>query len=77
LKLLTKFKGIVIPQLNQGSSILMWQDMWNNGVRSLQMLGLDDLHNIFHLPLFEEAYQQFMFLQQEMESLPANQENDR
>jgi hypothetical protein len=37
LKLWTKFKGIAIPQLNQGSSILMWQDVWNNGVRSLQM----------------------------------------
>jgi hypothetical protein len=37
LKLLTKFKGTAISQMNQGSSVLMWQDMWNNGVRSLHM----------------------------------------
>jgi hypothetical protein len=40
LKQLDKFKGIVMVHLNNGSSVLLWQDLWNGSFRSLQFLEL-------------------------------------
>jgi hypothetical protein len=33
---LDKFKGIAMVHLNNGSSILLWHDLWNGSVRNLQ-----------------------------------------
>jgi hypothetical protein len=74
LKLLNKFKGIVMVNLKNGSIVLMWHDMWNNRVRDLQLAKLfsytyrnniavqhatklENLHDIFQLPM-SEAFKQ-------------------
>jgi hypothetical protein len=36
LRQLDKFKGIAMVHLNNGSSVLLWQDLWNGSVRFLQ-----------------------------------------
>jgi hypothetical protein len=36
LKQLDKSKGIAIVHLNNGSSVLLWHDLWNGSVRSMQ-----------------------------------------
>jgi hypothetical protein len=40
LKLLDKFKGITMVQVQDGSSVLMWQDLWNCKVRMMESLEL-------------------------------------
>ena len=36
LKLLTKFKGIAYVSVQDGSSVLFWEDQWNNLVSRLE-----------------------------------------
>jgi hypothetical protein len=36
LKLLDKYKGVAMVQVQDGSSVLMWKDMWNNKERMLE-----------------------------------------
>jgi hypothetical protein len=48
LKLLNKLNGIAMLNLTNGSTILLWHDMWNNIVRNMQSaIELDNLQHIF------------------------------
>jgi hypothetical protein len=79
--------------IQDGSTVLLWHDMWENGVRRVQSAELysftlmqhislqqassmEDLHNLFHLPMSEAAFQQFLTLQTEIDALDINEEND-
>jgi hypothetical protein len=37
---------------------------------------MENLHNIFQLPMSDEAFQQYLHLRAELYNLPANQEKD-
>jgi hypothetical protein len=94
LKLLDKFKGITMVQVQDGSSVLMWQDLWNCKVRMMESLelysftiksnislseanGMVDFHEIFQLPLSQEAFQQYRDLITELENLEITPEPDK
>jgi hypothetical protein len=79
--------------IHNGSTVLLWHDMWGNGVRRVQSaelysftlrqhislqqaFSMEDFHNIFHLPMSETAFQQFLTLQVEIGGLNINEEND-
>jgi hypothetical protein len=79
--------------IQNGSTTLLWEDLWNNKVRSLDMPELfsittenritvrqavlrTDLADIFHLPLTEQAYHQFLQLNNELEDVVLTEETD-
>jgi hypothetical protein len=84
LKLITKFKGISLVQLKNGSSASLWEDMWNNKFSYTSRINitveraklLDNLHDIFQIPLSAKAYQQYTLLNYELQELTLTQEND-
>jgi hypothetical protein len=45
LKLLNKFKGISIVQIQNGATISLWQDLWNGQVRHLALPELFSFSN--------------------------------
>jgi hypothetical protein len=47
LKLLNNFKGLSVATLQQGSSVLMWHDMWDNKVKRIHM---PELFSYTHKP---------------------------
>jgi hypothetical protein len=90
---MNKFKGIAMVQLQEGSTVLLWHDMWNNSVRVLHSAELfsyttqsnmsvhkakelENLHEIFQLPLSDVAFQQYLALNEELENLPQTQNKD-
>jgi hypothetical protein len=65
--------------LHNGSSVLLWHDLWNGSVKNLQfpelfsyttrstitvkqIMDLDNISDIFQLPLSEIAFQQYLQL---------------
>jgi hypothetical protein len=93
LKNLTSFKGIAMVRIENGSSILLWHDLWANRVRShesaklfsffvrqnislIEVDMMDNLHELFQLPLSDTAYQQFLLLNSEMDNLMLSEDND-
>lgn len=74
-KLLPAFKGMAMATVENGSSCFFWLDSWNGFSRTSmpelfsfvknrhitvqQVCQSTHLHDIFHLPLSEEAFEQF------------------
>jgi hypothetical protein len=73
LKLLDTFKGLARVQVQDGRTVQLWHDLWNNQIHkvssqelfsfsgrpnvTLKNVGtLQNLFEIFHLPLSEQAY---------------------
>jgi hypothetical protein len=75
LKLLDKFKGIAMVNVNNAKSCYLWSDLWNNRVPMLtypelfsfakskstilaEAVTMDNLLELFNLPLSQQAFQQ-------------------
>jgi hypothetical protein len=93
LKLLTKYKGIAMVNIQDGSTASSWQDMWQGKVRESefphlysfairknitiqQVSNIEDLHDIFQLPLTNEAYQEYTSLVIELENFDLTDDAD-
>jgi hypothetical protein len=93
LKQLDNFKGIAMVHLQDGSTILLWQDMWADKVRChclvelyffttgdiitlQQARSLNNLHDIFQLPLSEVAFDQYIALSSHLDSLSLTDDKD-
>jgi hypothetical protein len=93
LKLLTKYKGIAMVNIQDGSTVSSWQDMWHGKVRESefphlysfairknitiqQVSNIEDLHDIFQLPLTNEAYQEYTSLVIELENFDLTDDAD-
>jgi hypothetical protein len=93
LKHMNKFKGIAMVQLQEGSIVLLWHDMWNSSIKSLystelfsdttqinitvqQAKEMENLHDMFQLPMSNEAFQQYLNLMEELANLPKTQDKD-
>jgi urate oxidase len=90
---MNKFKGIAMVQLQEGSIVLLWHDMWNSSIKSLhsaelfsdttqsnitvqQAKEMENLHDMFQLPMSNEAFQQYLNLMEELANLPETQDKD-
>jgi hypothetical protein len=94
LKLLDKFKGIAMVQIQNGATVSLWHDLWNGQLRMMhsselysfivrrdisvqQARSMEDLHNLFQLPLTTEAFQQYEVLLRDLDNLDSGQETDK
>lgn len=93
LKLLDKFKGIAMVNVNNAKSCYLWSDLWNNRVPMLtypelfsfakskstilaEAVTMDNLLELFNLPLSQQAFQQLNQLQQDLQQLTINDQAD-
>jgi hypothetical protein len=51
LKLLTKFKGMAAVEIGDGSSCLLWEDLWGNDIMSQKFLELFSFAKDKHIVL--------------------------
>lgn len=95
LKLLDLYKGIASTYPMSGSSVYLWDDMWNGLIPKIAYPELysfaknknitlqraislqPQLHRIFHIPLYDEAFTQYVKLQSITSDLQASDENDK
>jgi hypothetical protein len=92
-KITGEIQGHCNGAYSYAKSALLWKDLWDNKVRSLELPELFsfttenritirqvvhelDLAHIFHLPLTEQSYQQFLHLSTELENLAFTEETD-
>jgi hypothetical protein len=92
LKLLDKFKGMAMVNINNAKTCFLWSDIWNGNV---PMISYPELHlfsksnttilaeaknrnilDLFNLPLSQEALNQLGQLQQDLSLLGLNENND-
>jgi hypothetical protein len=94
LNLLDNYKGLASPIIGNGSTILFWDDLWNNGIPKQQYPELfsfandtklsivkvkqkEHLFQIFQLALSEQAYEQYLDLNEIWDIIIINNTNDR
>jgi hypothetical protein len=81
-------------QIGDGSTISLWNDLWNAKVRIIespelysitinkatsvkQAKDLKNLHDIFQLPMTNEAFQQYVSMLTKIDNLDENTEIDK
>ena len=85
LKLCDLFRGIANCKLGDGSTVLFWSDLWNDSVLQIKFprlfsfaknrkvsvseFLLNNIESQFHLPLSEQAYQEYQALQDYIQTL--------
>jgi hypothetical protein len=95
LKLVDVYKGMASSRPLSGSSVHLWEDMWddilpklnfpelfsfarNKSITLQKAVSLQaQLHRIFHIPLSEEAFTQYVELQGILSNLPRTDDKDR